>query len=265
MGKKRILNITSTKKRNGMLAWSNTTGTGASQPIALSPAYVPASTGALFMFSPTKQSLVTAGVTNQLIDQSDRTSTTCYMKGFSEHIRIQTSSALPWFWRRICFTGKGPLFAQSPTPINPEATYADTSNGMERLWLNLSINNSPDYFNSITSLLFKGVSQKDWTDPLIAPLDTSRISVKYDKTQTFKSGNSVGTVAERKMWHPMNKNLVYDDDENGAATTTSYSSVQSKAGMGDYYIVDIFTSGSGGAASDIIRVDSNSTLYWHEK
>lgn len=265
MPRKRILNITSTKKRNGMLAWSNTNPAGGSQTTAIGPAYVNGATGALFLFSPTAQSLITGGSTNLAIDASDRTATTCFMRGFSEHLRFQTSSPIPWFWRRVCFTTKGVPFASSTSPTNPEITYVDTTNGMERLWLNIGINNSSTYYNSITSLIFKGVSQKDWTDPLIAPLDTSRITVKYDKMVTFKSGNAVGTVAERKQWLPMNHNIVYDDDESGAGTETSYRSVNSKAGMGDYYVLDLFSSGTGGGIGDLIKIDSNSTLYWHER
>lgn len=265
MPRKRVLNITSTKKRNGMLSWSNTTSTGAIQNTAIGAAFINAANGGAFLFAPTKQSLVTAGVTNQIVDASDRTASTCYMKGFSEHIRYQTSSPLPWFWRRICFTVKGSPFTASPTPSQAETPYLDTSNGMERLWLNLQINNSKPLINSISTYLFKGVEGKDWSDVIIAPIDTARVTLRYDRTVTIKSGSSVGTVGEKKLWHGMNKNLVYDDDENGAATEASYSSVSSKAGMGDYYVIDFFSGGAGGGSGDILRIDSNATLYWHEK
>nr|QVW56503.1 MAG: capsid protein [Gemycircularvirus] len=265
MTKKRILNVTSKKKRNGMLSWSNTTASGGSQITAQGPAYVNGSTGGLFLFCPTAMDLTVNNTPNLFIDASNRTSTTCYMRGLSEHIRIQTSSPIPWFWRRICFTVKGFPFLRSASPTNPEDSYVETNNGMERLWLNIGINNSTVYYNSITALLFKGVSQKDWTDPLIAPLDTSRVTVKYDKTWTIKSGNAAGAVTERKHWFPMNHNLVYDDDESGTTTDTSFRSVSSKAGMGDYYVLDFFSSGTGGGVSDLIRIDSNATLYWHEK
>ncbi|AGU67670.1 capsid protein [Faecal-associated gemycircularvirus 1b] len=265
MPRKRILNITSRKKRNGMLSWSNTTPSGSTKAVGIGPAYVNGSTGGLFLFCPTAQSLVTASSTNLVIQDSDRTASTCYMKGFSEHIRIQTSSPTPWFWRRICFTVKGYPFTASASPTVPELPYLDTSNGLERLWVNLGTNNSTALYNSITELLFKGLSQKDWTDPLIAPLDTSRVTVKFDKTWTIKSGNASGAVTERKHWFPMNHNLVYDDDENGATVDTRYLSVNSKAGMGDYYILDFFSPGTGGGTGDLIRIDSNATLYWHEK
>jgi hypothetical protein len=114
-------------------------------------------------------------------------------------------------------------------------------------------------------LLYKGLAGKDWDDLIVAPVDTSRISVKFDKTWTIQSGNSNGVVRERKLWHPMNKNIVYDDDENGDVEQASYFSVDSKAGMGDYYVVDIIQPGTGATSSDLLQISTNSTLYWHEK
>jgi len=248
-----------------MLSWSNTTTTGASRTPAIGPAYVSAVGGGIFVWSPTMQSLVTSGVSNELIDASDRTATTCYMRGLSEIVRFQTSSPIPWFWRRICFTMKGVLAATSAAPVNTERAYVDTSNGIERFWLNLQINDSNTYLSNIYGLIFKGNINQDWPDPIIAPLDPTRITVKYDRTTTLRSGNNVGTVGEKKFWHGMNKNLVYDDDEVGAGTATAYQSVTSKAGMGDYYIIDIFSAGAGGGSGDVLRIDANSTLYWHEK
>lgn len=63
----------------------------------------------------------------------------------------------------------------------------------------------------------------------------------------------------------MNHNLVYDDDESGVAEASGHLSVSSKAGMGDYYIMDIFSAGLGAGASDLLNIYANSTLYWHEK
>lgn len=91
--KKRILNVTSTKKRNTMLSWSNTTSSGASATIAVGSAFVNAPTSGLFVFCPTAQSFNSDSLAR---NQASRSATTCYMVGFSEHIRIQTSSGLSY-------------------------------------------------------------------------------------------------------------------------------------------------------------------------
>lgn len=267
MNRKSLLNVTSTKKRNGMLAWSNTTSTGASQSVAPSAAYVNGNAVGYFLWNATAQDLNNqTGVPANVGQEASRTASTCYMRGLSEHIRIQTSSGLPWFWRRVCFTFKGvPPFSTTDTPTQTLRAYQDTTTGMQRLLFNLEVNASPNTRNNLDGLIFKGAKGLDWNDIMVAPLDTRRITVKYDKVTTIKSGNANGTVLERKLWHPMNKNLVYDDDESGDVEATSYVSTTSKAGMGDYYVLDMMYAGSGGAAGDLLLFNPNTTLYWHEK
>lgn len=270
MTKKRILNTTSVKKRNGMLSWSNTTPAGASKPVTQGTAFVAAGGAAgFFVFCPTAMNLTAnAGGANLLINVAERTATTVFHRGFSEHLRLQTSSGLPWFHRRICFTIRGISVFQAATDTGTIQTYqpfADTSNGQERLWFNQSVNAQPISTAAQQTLLFKGVVNRDWDDLILAPVDTSRVTLKFDKTWVIKSGNANGTLVERKLWHPMNKNLVYDDDESGEGEIDAYYSTQGKAGMGDYYIVDIVQGGVGGSSSDVINIFSNSTQYWHEK
>ena len=270
MSRKRVLNIASRKKRNGMMSWTNTNSSGAGVTTAQGPTYVAANGNTtvapgFYIWSPTAMILITANAANTIVDDMDRTSTVCYMRGLSEHIRYQTSTSVPWYWRRVCFTTKDPLFGSSASPTNPELPYVDTSNGIERLWLNLPVNGSNAWIAQIQGVLFKGSLGQDWNDPIIAPIDTSRVTLKYDKTRLLRSGNSNGIIGEAKLWHPMNSNLRYEDDETGASTTTKYMSVDSKIGMGNYFVVDIFNNGAGGTSSDVIRIDSNATMYWHEK
>lgn len=266
MSKKRILNTTSRKKRNGMLTWSNTTAVGVSRPIAIGNAYVAATNVGVFVFCPTAMHLDGDSLVR---NTAARTASTIYAKGISERIRIQTSSGIPWFHRRVCFTIKGNTAFNTvqtgDTPTVSWAPYVDTTNGMERLMLNEDINNMAVTLGAQYGLLFKGTQGVDWNDTIIAPLDTARVSVKFDKTWTYQSGNANGVVRERKLWHGMNRNLAYDDDESGEGMITAYYSVDSKVGMGDYYIVDFFQAGQGGGSGDLISINMNSTMHWHEK
>lgn len=271
MPKKSILNVTSRKKRNGMLSYSNTSNTGASQPIARNTAYVNGTQSATFLWQASAMDMAAfAGGSNLFINVAERTSTTCFMRGLSEHVRIQTSSGLPWFHRRICFCTRGAspfnTLASGDTPVQGGVTtYSDGPNGMERLWANQGVNTVPNTIAAQQEVLFKGAFNVDWNDPVIAPIDTTRIDLKFDKTWVIRSGNGNGALVERKLWHPMNKNLVYNDDEQGEAEATSYYSTSSKQGMGDYYVYDIIQPGVGGGATDLMNIFSNSTLYWHEK
>jgi hypothetical protein len=267
MSKKRILNITSRKKRDTMLTWTNTTPTGAQVTPRQDAAIVNGNSGGYFLWCPTARDLLLGDNLAPVANESARTSTSCYMRGLSEVIRIQTSSAQPWFHRRICFTYKGidPFQRTFPGDTGAQQLFIENSNGYARLMLNSQVNNTPNYINNANSIIFKGAQGVDWSDVITAPTDTRRITVKFDRTWTYKSGNASGTVRETKLWHPMNKNLVYNDDEAGTSESTGYYSVDSKAGMGDYYVLDLMSGGQGATASDLLRLDLSSSLYWHEK
>lgn len=269
MSTRAVLNKTSRKKQDNMLSFSNTNGSGISQAVGAGSLFVNGSTGyAMSVFCPTARSLVTGGTTNQVVDPCDRTSTTCFMRGFKENVRVQTSTPLPWLWRRITFTSKGPTFfsaVNDAAPTNTVQPYSDTSIGMSRKWFNLQVNNSPNTVAAYNSVIFKGRVDYDWNDVITAKVDTTRITVKSDVTRRITTGNSSGHFSERKLWYPMNTNLVYDDDESGSSVTTNYVSTDAKAGMGDYFIVDYLVPGVGGGTGDIININSTATLYWHEK
>lgn len=264
MTRKAILNTTSRKKRNGMLSFTSTATSGGGLNLApyLGAAYVNASTNGMFLWNATAQSLDAQSV---IPNQASRTATTCYMRGLSEHLRVSTNSGIPWFHRRICFTTKSPFQNTDTSGTLVRPTYLESSAGVQRLWFNATNNANSSDVNEIYGRVFRGQNGLDWNDALIAPTDPTRISVKFDRTWVYKSGNQVGTHKERKVYHAMNKNIVYDDDESGDAELQSYNSTQAKPGMGNYFVMDIIQALQGGTSSDILRIDSNATLYWHER
>lgn len=252
-----------------MLSFSNATTAGNNQAVAAGSLYVNGTSPyAMCMYSPTCRALVTGGATNLAVDSCDRTASTCYMRGYKENVRIQTSSPLPWLWRRIVFSSKGNTWSQqdpNDTSTPKYSPYSDTSIGMARLWLNLQATGATNTMKNFQTVLFRGTINQDWNDVITAKVDTARISVMSDTTIPIRTGNNSGHFSERKLWYPINKNIVYDDDESGAAETTSYYSTDSKAGLGDVYIADFFVPGVGGTTSDLINVNATATLYWHEK
>lgn len=258
-----------------MRTWSNTSGTGASQTPAFTQLVLNGgSTNANFLngfvlFTPTARDLsLLAGGAGSVGQEAMRTSTTCYMRGLSENIRVQTSTQTPWLWRRICFASRDPTFrgyAGGDTPTTTNFNWVETSNGYARSAINLTVNAAPVTQANIEGLLFRGRQGVDWIDAIVAPLDTRRVDVKYDKTFKLHSGNGSGYYSEKKLWHPMNKNLVYDDDENGEVEDTIVWSVTDKRGMGDYHIIDMFSCLLGGTSTDQLAVNYNSSIYWHEK
>jgi hypothetical protein len=271
---KTVLNLTSRKKRNGMLTFANGGTDGALGSVEARPLIVRGGitdAAGWVLFRPTATRLVENGSYNSASSAAERNSFTCFMRGFSENVRVETNSPNPWYWRRICFTSKSIVFRTlTGDSANPGNGYDGsgqvlTSNGQQRLAVNTILQNNPNTFLAQKGVLFKGSEGIDWTNTINAPIDATRIDLKSDKTRVLRTGNQSGYLRDIKMWHGMNKNLVYDDDEAGDGVDPSNASVTDKRGMGDYYILDIFSQGLSGTTTDRLSIQFNSTLYWHEK
>lgn len=207
---------------------------------------------------------------------NQRTNSTCYIRGFKESIHVETNDGSAWKWRRIVFSMKGTYYLLNPgtaqagvIDAQPYA-YAEVTNlGFTRLWRNLATQASNrDY---VDQLLFKGGKAFDWTDAFTAAIDTDRIQLMYDKTRIIQSGNANGIIRKYNMWHSMNKNIRYSDDEQGntsgggTAFSSVYASPKPNYGAGDMLIYDFFRANESSTASSQIQLSSTSTLYWHEK
>lgn len=254
-----------------MLSFANTTSTGAQRALAVGGLTVNGVSQSISVWCPTARTLVQSGGTSAtIVQEAMRTATTAYMVGLSEKLRIQSSSGLPWMWRRLCIRLRGldgnfQVAASTDTPTSTYSPFLETSNGYQRVWLNETINAQSNTINQQLALIFKGTSGVDWNDVMIAPTDNRRVDVAFDHTWKLHSGNASGVFTEKNLWHPMRKSLVYADDEQGEIENSSAFSVTGKSGMGDYYIVDLVQPGLGGSATDVITISSTASLYWHEK
>lgn len=270
MSRKALLNITSRKKRDTMLTWSNTVGSGATtgnnQVLAPGALVVRGDQYCFSLWCPTARDLTTGtGNVGSVAFEAQRTATTCFMRGLKENIKVSTNTGACWMWRRICFTARSGNLIGDSSGTNPFKPYVDTSNGIGRQFFNLSINNQSLYLTTLKGLLFRGVETVDWNDILTAPVDNIRVDLKYDKYMKISSGNANGQVRDYRFWNGMNKNLVYDDDENGDVMSQAYYSVDDKRGMGDFYVLDIIVPAPNTTSSDILYASSTASLYWHEK
>jgi len=184
------------------------------------------------------------------------------MVGLKEAIEIQVSTGMPWQWRRICFTFKGPL---GLTYDSGTAIATETSNGWVRVVNQIAGDPGGGQQYILFEKLFKGQNTSDWNDVMTAKVDNTRVTLKYDSTVSLASGNEDGFIRKYNRWHSMRKTLVYDDDELGGASTARTLSTEGKAGMGDYYVLDMFRARQGSATTDQLSFRPEATLYWHEK
>lgn len=263
MSRKRILNISSRKKSDTMQNYTNVNpGTEGGTTYTADNSIL--SGGNLYGFlwcATARNNNDGTGAGGIIMDSATRTAMTCYMRGLKEKIQIQTNSGMSWQWRRICFTMKGGSLDNNQDSINK--LYAFTTSGFKRVTANWY--GMDKQKQALFAPLFKGGEGIDWKNYFSAKTDANLVSVKYDKTVIIQSGNQSGVMRNFNRWHPMNKNLVYNDDESGGAESTGNLSTNGRAGMGDYYVVDLIGSGTGGTSSDRLSWAPTATLYWHEK
>lgn len=265
MSNKRILNITSKKKRDNMQQITNMdAGTIVPGTLGAREAFLNGNNAYMIPWIPTaRPAYGSDNLGGQPIEEAIRTSTTCFMRGVKESISIRTADGAPWKWRRICFRMKGDTIF-STTTANARTDFIQTGttgSGVMRPatnWLQ-----TPALAAGIEEIIFAGARNYDWSDPFLATLDSNRISIAYDKTTTLQSGNESGFIRTYKRWHGMNKNLVYNDDQQGSEEAVNPYSTPGNKGMGDYYIIDYFR--SNGTPEVQLGLRYNSTLYWHEK
>lgn len=186
-----------------------------------------------------------------------RQRSTVFLRGFKEVVQINTNSQSPWQWRRVVFSLKQNYFADSTDPSIGQ-WYRRNNDGYKRL-----VAAAP--LASLYGVLFRGADQTDWIDPMIAQIDTNRITLHYDKSMHLNPGSSGGLMRTYKLWHGFNKNLKYDDIEDGAQFGTSPFAQSGKYGLGNVYVVDMFKESFGSENTDALEFKPSCQYYWHEK
>lgn len=268
MTRKKILNISSAKKSDNMLT---ATQNLPDPPVLTTQFTIPAIgiTPSTFIFSPTMRFLAfTDGVNN---NDNARTKQDTFARGFKETLRFATSDGNEWKWRRICFSYKAaqadfqvPTFstARLPFAFDPVAT------GYRRLFSRIDggtlSTQQLQTRDAIYNRVFAGRQNLDWTDPMTARTDPLAVKIWYDKVTSIRSGNDISSLLIAKRWHPMNKNLIYQNEDSGKTILDSPVSETGNGTMGDYFIMDIFYT----APSDdgvLLSIGSDATYYWHER
>lgn len=258
MSRRRILNVSSQKKQDNRLTWSNANNTA--NPPTQQGATLTA--GNTYMIAHIPTAMDRTDSSNVLLPNlpNYRQVDNPFMRGYRERVQLVTDTPSQWVWRRICFTYKGPNIATNVTSTAP-------------LWLETSANG---FVRSAASILgtnvgtalinevFKGTISVDWNSYFTAPIDTNRVTLKYDKIRTLHADAVSGHAHHVKLWHPMNKTLYYRTDENGPGLSDSVLSSSGNYGMGDYYIVDIFESVTA-TTDNHMTVSYEGTLFWHER
>lgn len=237
MTKRKILDMTSTKKRDNMKTHDP------ANPLLNYFAFGRGSH--YFLWCPTARGLDATGNTG-----SDREKSEVYYKGLRMQDEIGTNDGSPWRWRRIVFTTKG---------VHDDDTHAITSAGQVRLWKP----QSTAAIAGTADAVFEGGTD-DYSTYMSAKTSNRRVRILYDKIRTLRGGNDSAHVHVHSTYIPLEKTFTYDDDESGTSIESSVWSANNRYSLGDVFVWDMFS--DGGAPEDaVLTIRGDATLYWHEK
>lgn len=256
MSRKRILNVTSTKKRDTMLSAAWDGAAYVPGPLVLTGGNAEINT----IFWAASARLPFVGVEDP--GQNNREKSEIYLRGYRCDMQVEITTNQPWEWRRIVFSVKG-LGHHLATNDFIAHTFA---NGYMRGVRELDDYETTDnYYNEIKHILFRGEDGTDWTSEMTAPIRTKNVTVHSDRTRILRSQNSAGHLHKFKQWVPFNRPFTYADSEAGGQMTRSPFGVDSKQGTGDVFFIDFYRTLNSSSATDILNVSEVTTMYWHER
>lgn len=254
--RRRILNIASIKKHDNMLCYVRVPEGGAT------PGPLMTGTGFSSLYMPSARLL---GPTVQ--GESGRARQQVFAVGYKERCQVDILGGGVWKWRRLVFTFKGQsLFDGDVTWTEPFFNKSTDPAGSDMT--RLIAQPTTDQHTLIKSILWDGVENVDWSSEFTAKVDTSRITPRYDRTVTFNPRNESGFSRTFRMWHPIRKNIMYDDDENGGVSAAggAYWSTEGKPGLGDVYVYDIcYLAVPASTGTAALTFNPEGTFYWHER
>lgn len=147
-------------------------------------------------------------------------------------------------------------------------SHRGTPNGYQRITWNIR-NGTAGAAAALAELydvLFAGQRSVDWESPFTAPVDHMRVKSYYDRTHKIThSHNGGGDFKNYKFWHPINRTIIYDEDENGdlSKSSSEFANGSGINNMGDLFVFDMFQCVSG-REEDQLAYSPQGTYFWHE-
>lgn len=202
---------------------------------------------------------------SEFLNRETRLKQRCFFKGVAEDMNFLTNSDASWTHRRIVFLDRGETVRDAMPPNT--AVVAIGSVGYVRpLWAVLNVAGATEpgatAWADISDVLFDGQRNVDWSTYLTAKTDPQRVKTLYDRTTTIRSGNDRGLWKVKRFWHPVNRTIIYDDDEEaGNIVSRPWSS--GMGSCGDVIVVDMFGCPDG-TTDDELSIGTQARVYWHE-
>lgn len=198
--------------------------------------------------------------------QYGRNATSCFLRGYKERVNIVLGAGGVWTWRRIVFAAKGPFLREFWTDNGQVPQYDSLSPQAGEIPARVIGPVDNPIIDGLRGYIYEGTQGSDWYDTMTAKPDRQRITLLSDKVYSFNPGNESGRVKNFNFWYGINKNIMYDDDEQDDAVSSVPYSSPAKPGIGDIYIFDqvrLEAPAATGTAS--FKFSPEGTIYWHER
>lgn len=271
VSRRRILQVASRKKFDTQL--------GSTSSVPTVPTKLQLRIGATYVLScPTFLPAPVEGIVNEE-GRYRRARQEVFFRGFSE--RIFWTTAVHMTWRRIVFYSHERIEVARPITV----TNPNTNNPFLRRNLAEFLPGVGEADANLGEALWQGTSGIDYTEDtrMYARLDPQRAQVVYDRSvdlnpnydmwdDTQPVPGTLGKHYSRKLWHPVNRNMTYVQDEDGGdkmvPTATNGWATRSPQSGGNVYVMDVFHTGQGGNPANDVKCGEfslESTVYWHER
>lgn len=273
--RRRILNVSSKKKKDTLLTAIRSPGDTIVDSVVQFNVPALGFTPHVFIFSPSMR--YKRSFDSDLPTDMSREDDEIYYVGFGERLRFATSDSSDWRWRRIVFSAYIHQVWEFPTTGAPiQAEYpisngeADTG-GYRRVFQRVEPASSATDPVKATFIrgqlyyhLFRGTQNSDWSNPMTAPINTQKVHVYHDRLTRIASNSDAGAQLITKRWHPIRKNMIFDDQEFGKENLSLPYAGSSRRGIGDVYVVDMFQCVNDSEGVDL-SIGTDATTYWHER
>jgi len=259
MSSRRILNVTSRKKVDNMMP----VVVDEASEVTVGPFSSPSPL--LCLFVPNARDTRTP-ITNPAV----RNSSDIFAVGYKEKVRIDVLGGGTFMWRRIVFMLKGDDLRRAMDSSDagniPNQLFDQTTEGGCRRVIGplLGVTNAQ---TELQHYVFRGQEDVDWADQFTAPIDTRRVTVKYDKMRVIRPGNDTGASRLYRFWHPIRRTISYEDDLESDVVGDRPFSTAGLRGVGDMYVMDIMaiTNLTPDAPETSYRFSPEGSFYWHER
>lgn len=260
--RKRTLQVNNIKKKSNMITTVVTSDDGLTiddpgDPITMNGASIYG-----FLFSPSAREWSSFDTIYA------RRRSLVYARGYREKGVMEITNGTGWMWRRIVFATKSRFWQTFPAGT----LQLDISGTgyVRTLWNFLGGGTNQNAAKDVLEdMLFKGTAGSDWVDRFTASVDTTRVTVIKDRVrQVGLNGSTTGRFENAHGWFPINKNLRYDEDEDGSISSGEKQntpwSTEGSVGVGNIFVYDIFSAAGSNANSDLTW-EPQGTWFWHER